>query len=977
MNSKYLFIVLWMFTVLGKVNAQTADYRLTPFSVNYSTKDGLPSNETYCVVQDKKGYIWIGTDRGVARFDGENFEIFTTEDGLLDNVVFNIQVHEDGKIWFLPWNNQIFYYEYGKGFMAFKHNKLLSANDSNEMFNIEKMKKDSLGNYYLYNRRVGEGLIKIFPDGSFKKTNVDIADRKNKNLKYNFIKVTDLDIIVRKRNSLVRNDVFSVRHSIGRKQLSYFSNQKYDGSKSAMFIPSYFEEQNASYFITGKYMTKISKKDTIPIILKRGIYATKASGGYIVGHRLKPNENYFDVYWQTSIDSSAEKQLLFKNVFKTRAIKDANQGIWIASHDRGVFYIPDTSILQNKTVENIDGIIPNKNKIFLHNVKNNFFTLKKESEFKIDTHLQSTLSDAQLNYQEPIPQARKVYNTFYFSDNDDKYSLKSSTFGIRAYRYDKEKKLSLLTRSFIAKFLKPQNDLDEHPRIICFEEDDKENFWLGRLDGLYCYLNNKWIKPKFKFGKIEDRIQDIKFFKAKDLSFFATIGNGFYIEKDSLLVKHYTRKNGLLSNSINQLYIDATKKMWIATTSGFHYIDLNEDTLSLNNVLSNFSKLTSPNVKQIYVRDSLIYLGTDRGLNIIDWKKYNKRRTKKFPIYINSFKVNEQSMNIDSTLVNSLSHKQNNIEISFKALAYKNLENISYRYKLSNSQNDWLEIPSTTIRLIDQKPDNYAIEIQAKNDFGEWIASKDTIKFSISKPYQQTYWFQALLYMVITAIAILIYTIYTRNKRKDKELNASMQQLFSSQLNPHFVFNSLSSVQNFILKNERMESNEYLGKFAFLIRRIFENSNVIFITLKDELETLNTYIELEQLRFTQKFDYKLNLDSLIDLKTTLFPSNLLQPIVENAIRHGLLNKEEKGTLSMSIKKISDTLLIKISDNGVGRSKTKNTKKTSKGLSLTQKRLQVLSKMKGKKATIEIEDLVSNNKPTGTTVTIIVPHLTKE
>lgn len=982
---KYLFIFLCAFNIVAHSNAQTTDYSLTPFFVNYSTKNGLPSNETYSIAQDKKGYIWVGTDRGVARFDGQKFEVFTTEDGLLDNVVFNIQVDNDGKIWFFPWNGQIFYFEYGKGFKAFKYNKIVSKNNLKKPFNIRKIDKDSAGNYYLSDQREGRGFMKISPNGILERTNTEINSNE---LKYSFIKEKNLDIIVRKRNSFLSGSG-SIKHFIGKTELSCFSNQKFDDYRS-MLIPSYFEEEDSSYFITGKYMTKITKKDTIPIILKRGIYPTKVSGGYIVGYRLHSDRRYYDVYWQTSIDPSAEKQLLFKNVFKTKVIKDQHQGVWITSHDRGVFYIPDVSNLQNKTLGNLNGIIPHDHKIFLYNVKEKYFTLTQKPQLQIDTLLQNKLSYGHLSYQESIPQARKVYNRLNFLEKNKGFS-KTLNHSVIGYQFDKKKHLSLLTSGYVFKInserqIKTKDNLNRYPRIICFEKDDKDHLWLGKLDGLYCYLNDNWVKPTFKFGKIENRIQDIKFFKEKKLSFFATIGNGFYIVKDSLLVKHYTIKNGLLANSVNQLYIDATKKLWIATIAGFHYIDLNDDTLSLNNVLSNFAKLISPNIKQIYARDSLIYLGTDSGLNVIDWKKFNTDRVSTFPIYIDDFKVNQQSIPIDSLKKNPLSYRQNNIEVNFTALAYKNLEKISYRYKLFDLQDDWLEIPSTTIRLIDQKPSNYRIEIQAKNDFGTWISAKEKIEFTILEPYWQTFWFQTIAYLLVFAIGLSMYIVYARNKEKRKkqeeELNMNIQKLFSSQLNPHFVFNSLNSIQNFVLKNERMISSEYLGKFALLIRRIFENSSNALITFEKELETINTYIELEQLRFTQKFEYELTVDPLINKKTTYFPSNLLQPIVENAIKHGLVNKEGKGTLEISIKKQSDDLFITIKDDGVGRNllANKNTninKKTSKGLHLTRKRLQVLSKIKGRKTSIEIEDLISNDKkPLGTRVSILVPHLTK-
>ena len=994
----YYIFLLCFFGIFSKLEAQEDELAFLPYTINYTTKNGLPSNETYCIAQDTKGYIWIGTDRGVVRYNGYDFEVFTTENGLLDNVVFNIQVDEDGKIWFLPWNKQIFYYEHEEGFKPFKYNRLLKEIFPDDGVIIDKITNDPQGNYHISG--IKSELIEVVITSGGEYYTKLLPKKKYEEKAAYFIKTKNSDRVFRIGSySEYIGRYTTINHIIDNRTLSSFKNVFYP-KKGFIYHPSFFKEEFASYMITGKYMTKITNTDTTSIVLKQQVFATKTKDGYIVGDELETTHLNFNVYWQKSIDPQAKRQLLLKNVFKTGALKDNDNGIWVTTHNKGVFYIPDISNMQNKDVGNVSGIIPKKEEILLYNTNNHFFSIKTNNKFYIKKSIENYLNYNDLFYHDKFLQSRKVYDVFNIeADISQKTENRQmfSSFEVFDYRVNSmSNDISLLTinsgtRMINMKMGDKNNTIDIQKinssiKFFCYEKDSKNSLWLGTMNGVYRLKSDTLVKHKFSKGYITDRVQDIKFFNQRNLSFFATIGNGLYIVENNTLVKHYTKTNGLSSNSINQLYIDDTKKIWIATNAGFHYIDLEKDTLQLSNVISNFSKLISPNIKQIYVRDSLIFLGTDSGLNTLDWKQLSKNRRGSFPIYFQEFKVNQHPVNIDSLAITPLTYKENNIEITYRALDYKNLGQFKFRYRLSETEDYWHETTNTTIRLTDQKPGKYTLQLEAKNDFGDWIPAEKVIPFQISKPYWQTIWFKIIMYLSIILIVFAILFLYYNNKEKQRKLNdalnSNMQKLFSAQLNPHFVFNSLNAIQNFILKNDRMASNEYLGKFALLIRNVFENSNESLISLEKELKTLNIYIELEQLRFKNAFDYSLTIDPQLDVKNVLFPCNLLQPIAENAIQHGLLNKTEKGLLSICINKQENMLLIVIKDNGVGRDYTKSIKsvlgkKSSKGLELTKKRLQILSKIHGAHTNILVKDLFKNQTPAGTEVHILIPIIDRK
>lgn len=235
-------------------------------------------------------------------------------------------------------------------------------------------------------------------------------------------------------------------------------------------------------------------------------------------------------------------------------------------------------------------------------------------------------------------------------------------------------------------------------------------------------------------------------------------------------------------------------------------------------------------------------------------------------------------------------------------------------------------------------------------------------------------------------LLFLIFILRNRHKKKQKETQFEknilefQQQALRAQMNPHFIFNAINSIQKFILKENKQKAYDYLSKFAKLIRIVLNNSREKNLMLSQELEMINLYVELEQLRFNDAFEFEINKDKNINEFNTTVPVMLLQPYIENAIWHGLMNLENKrkGILKLNIKEQSGSLKIKIEDNGIGREKAREYRKAdshkSVGMMLTEQRLQMINKMQGYvKAEVTITDLYDEHKePVGTRVEITLP-----
>jgi sensor histidine kinase YesM len=226
--------------------------------------------------------------------------------------------------------------------------------------------------------------------------------------------------------------------------------------------------------------------------------------------------------------------------------------------------------------------------------------------------------------------------------------------------------------------------------------------------------------------------------------------------------------------------------------------------------------------------------------------------------------------------------------------------------------------------------------------------------------------------LILVAVLLLLTAYYQyKNVRQQKYANNLLAlKSLRTQMNPHFIFNALNSVNSFIASNDERTANKYLSDFSQLMRAVLENSEEDFIPLASEIELLNMYTKLEHFRFKDKFEYEFTVDENINMKEFVIPPMLLQPYVENAVWHGLRYKEEKGRLDIKFLSVSkDSVKIIIEDNGIGRKRSKSLKtehqkrQKSKGMGNIQKRISILNEMYQDKVDVKVEDVFENEEGT--------------
>lgn len=361
--------------------------------------------------------------------------------------------------------------------------------------------------------------------------------------------------------------------------------------------------------------------------------------------------------------------------------------------------------------------------------------------------------------------------------------------------------------------------------------------------------------------------------------------------------------------------------------------------------------------------------------------------------YLTSFKVFDRELkNMDSPELLEeirLSYRQNFFSFEFSALAFNLPEQVKFRYRLAGFDQQWNESGNRRYAAYTNIPGgDYVFQLEAANNEGTWNLNPLEVPIHITTPWWKSFWFWipfTIFSIMAVALSLRWRIRQVRQQEKlksefDKKLVATELHALRAQMNPHFIFNCLNSIDYYIIKNETEKASDYLNRFSRLIRLILQNSRVEYVNLKDELEALKLYMEMESLRFDNRFDYVVRIGAGLQLENLEIPPLLLQPYVENAIWHGLAKKSNgKNRLDLTITRKANLLYCRIEDNGIGREAAQRLKSASTGthrsmgMYLTRDRLHRINRMHNQKADVEITDLKDEaGNALGTRVDIIVP-----
>ena len=456
----------------------------------------------------------------------------------------------------------------------------------------------------------------------------------------------------------------------------------------------------------------------------------------------------------------------------------------------------------------------------------------------------------------------------------------------------------------------------------------------------------------------------------------------------------YLAIRGLLQNNKNG-------NLWIASNKGIiKYSPTNKELFIFNT--SDGLPTTEFNFWSSYKTSTGKFcFGTVNGLVIFNPSEIKLDSTSVNPtitsIFINDTEPKEKlkcnksnATNITQLQTITQIYQNNTLSFRFAALDYTDPNSNQYKYRITPTEKEWVHSGTENFaRYPNLAPGNYTFEVDATNSDGIWSNNPAKLDITILPPWWQTWWFRTLAALGIAGIIYLIYRNRIQQIQKEadfKRKEAEYKQLAAEtetavlrlQMNPHFIFNSMNSISSYLLQKDIETANDYLGRFACLMRKILMVAEEPYLTLYEEIELLEQYMQAEAMRFEEKFQYEFIIDEVIDTDEVLIPTMILQPFVENAIWHGISNIKGLGRIIIGFKLTKEKLICSIEDNGIGRKATsqkKSTEHESKATIITQRRLKLLVTENNLdfEPSLSYQDLVDDKgQPTGTRVILALP-----
>ena len=462
------------------------------------------------------------------------------------------------------------------------------------------------------------------------------------------------------------------------------------------------------------------------------------------------------------------------------------------------------------------------------------------------------------------------------------------------------------------------------------------------------------------------------------------------VDGNCTLQVEYNRLTGEQFDVINDFVVDEGR-LWIGSMGVLYQIDpAKPDQAALRfNRTDGYTPYLKTHDAMVIDDDHTLWMGGFNGISALDLEAVVMDTTRPL-MHVSMMHVMKRNREktkfanpADVKQPISISHLQDNITFDYTGAYFRSPDKTNYYYQLVGNDDEWIgPVKSRSANYTNLRPGNYRFQVKAENGNG-FYSDVVTVPFTVSAPFWATWWFYLSCAAIIALIVFQINRYLLDRVRKEeaikREFNDKLAQVemeaLRSQMNPHFIFNALNSIKHFILTNDKFTASEYLSNFSRLVRKILNNSKSSRISLEDELETLQLYIDMEKMRFPDKFTSEIIVDENVDVIGVTIPPLILQPYVENAIWHGLMHKDGEGVLLLHVRGDDGHILCTIEDNGIGREKASLIKsksalhKKSFGMQITRARID----MSDSESTVDIEDLMDeNDQPLGTRVRILIP-----
>ncbi len=933
-----------------------------PSYFNTTIENGCPSNEIYSLLEDSKGYIWIGSDAGIYRFNGTNFEHFSSQKQTARSVT-GLCESASGVIYAYNFNGQI---------LRIKNNRLTIIPQWKK--GVNQLTPGINGQIWMST----ESGIFVLDEATLKISKASILDQKGIN------------------NSIYANNVRFLKngticYTVGG-EIIFLKGSKVHrfpltpkAPKTPIFIsnstekPWAFTQTKGQVFcdMNGNYLE-------LPIGQLQALLKTRK-----ITNVIDLNDGWLWITTHTGIircnKTTKKCELLFPEIAFSACHKDKTGTYWLGTLHNGLFRIPNLSIRvwnkQHSSLENeqFTHLVCQPNKIIGATTNGNLVAFEKGT---FNSYFDGLQSDLGAMYSDPVD------GCVYYNKLNN------------IYRFD-GKKTTLLTSNArpIKDFLRINNDYivatsqgtyryslpkDRWKEMQCITP-----FWSRQLllspfsKGLFIATNQGLIQctntSNYRISRTylaEKQITSIT--SSNQMVYLVTFDGVVYaLNANGQLKKVYTFQENY---RIAQLQY-RNGQLFFASNLGLLKLDLQSYKLTC---FDRYCGLTSNNVSTLLFDQKSCWIATGKGIHYAPIDQL-KTPTIQSRLYLKKLEINNKSVRLDA--LKDL-HFSDRIRLKLDGLCYSANGKISYSYRFNSDQSDWNTIPGESGELILHRlPIGVSqLEIRLLDQYGEKTDAVIRLNLVVAAPYWQRWWFYLGIGGLIGILSYFIFRIRLQkiNKKQqqklrqlelENELRLTQQNALKAQMNPHFLFNVLNSIKGFIYENDKKNAAKYLSDFSLLVRKVLDMSSVPKVSLKEELAVLEVYIQLEAMLLEDNFSYSIELQEGILDKELEIPSLLIQPYVENAFKHGLRHQQGHKQLQIVVtyQEEKETLCIHIIDNGIGRkaSHELNLQTRSNHQSFAtnalSKRIELLNAEQENFISVAVHDQLIDNQVTGTKV----------
>jgi len=957
---KKIISFTFLICLISPIWAQDPFYRLIGKS------EGLPSNSVYDVFQDSKGFIWCSHDEGLSKYDGFNFKTYSSGEQT-SRAGSYIREDKFGRIWYSNFDGFIYYIE----------DETLKELKMSKPFGYTRY---GITDKYVF--VIVQNGIEIFDLKSLK-----LLKKTYNSLKY-FISALNFN-----NKFYVQLDSVNVFESLDEPQKFTVKNQ-----------PSFVHNMNMIFSNSEGilFAGKETKGESNLVLNKRNQVKVIHSSfkGFFQNYSVTDQ-----IYWACAqngvfgFDSKNNKELnngkvLFGDYNLSSVFKDKRGNYWFSTLSDGLIFVPDLyikrlSIKNEKPFKLIDKssgffIGTRSGKVLLNDLNGKMSEISDSKQHEVISMVYDSLNQ----YLFCSTRGFSVFDKFNRNIYRKSFSLKDiCRIDKNYYAYASSSNIGLLNISgkrtgsiwdsihfssiiLDDKTLSSIEPLTIRGKSVTYSAKLNSIFFATNL-GLYV-ANPAGIKEL----KFENESVFIKKLQSSFNRIFCLNGNGNLFE----IIDGKIFKKLNIPTNIKDIKCSGNF-LFLITEEHLYQINLKKqgDVYVQLEYIAKGQEINDV----VFLKKQLV-IATNMGL-VISEKNGNNLEKYKAPFYINSLKIGKKQ--VKNLIGEKFNYFENEVEINYSILDFNKANELSLYYKINESDWEKCSNNSRTLILPSLSPGKYTIEFK----IGDYATENQKIEFIIKKPYYFQWWFILIVSIFVIGILVILYQIRLKrikikNKLKlekielQKSLGQSMLTAIKSQMNPHFFYNALNTIQSFIYSDDKKKASLYLAKFSKLTRLILEMSEKETVSLADEIIALKLYLELEEVRFEEDdFNYSISINDKIESEMLQIPSMMIQPYIENAIKHGLLHKQGKKELEIRIWQDVGILIVEVEDNGVGREKSAkiNSSKYEKWKSFSsganEKRLEILNRGRSKVIGVAIVDKFDENGLSiGTLVKISIP-----